>query len=197
MDGKDIVLRWGKFRSRWRLATHLPGPHNVENILAAVAMAVSGGVPMSVIRRVLATFKGVEHRLELVRVFRGVRYVNDSKGTNVDSTRVALASFPGPLIVILGGEGKGSPYAPLKPLLKGRVERMLLIGEDAPRIERELKGTVPMERLQRLKRAVPRAAALAKSGDVVLLSPACASFDQYHNYEERGRDFKALVRKLK
>jgi UDP-N-acetylmuramoylalanine--D-glutamate ligase len=146
---------------------------------------------------VLSTFKGVEHRLELARILRGVRYVNDSKATNVDSTRVALASFPGPLIVIMGGEGKGSPYAPLKPLIKSRVKRLLLIGEDAPKIQKELGRSVPMERLHRLKSAVPRAAVVAQPGDVVLLSPACASFDQYHNYEERGRDFKALVRKLK
>jgi UDP-N-acetylmuramoylalanine--D-glutamate ligase len=196
-DGTDIVIRWGKHRHRWRLASHLPGPHNVENILAAVAIAVSGGVPLSTIRRVLSAFKGVEHRLELARVLRGVRYVNDSKATNVDSTRVALASFPGRLIVIMGGEGKGSPYAPLKPLIKTRVKRMLLIGEEAPKIAKELKHTVPMEQLHRLSKAVPRAAALARPGDVVLLSPACASFDQYNNYEERGRDFKALVRKLK
>ncbi len=195
--GRDIVIRWGKHHHRWPLVSHLPGPHNVENILAAVAMAVSGGVRIPVIRRVLSTFKGVEHRLELARILRGVRYVNDSKATNVDSTRVALASFPGPLIVIMGGEGKGSPYAPLKPLIKSRVKRLLLIGEDAPKIQKELGRSVPMERLHRLKSAVPRAAVVAQPGDVVLLSPACASFDQYHNYEERGRDFKALVRKLK
>jgi len=126
--------------------SHLPGPHNVENILAAIALAVSGGVPIRGIRRVLSTFKGVEHRLELARTFRGVRYVNDSKATNVDSTRVALASFSGPLIVILGEREKGSSYAPLKPLLRGRVKRLLLIGEDARKIEQDLKNTVSMER---------------------------------------------------
>ena len=192
----QIVLNWKGHHSRWPLKTNLPGPHNVENILASVAMAVAGGVPVSAIRRVLAQFRGVEHRLELVRTLHGVRYVNDSKGTNVDSTRVALLSFTEPLIVIMGGEGKGAPYAPLKPLLRKGTKRILLIGEDTPRIEKELRGIVPIERCRRLGPAVARAAEIAGPGDVVLLSPACASFDQYDNYEERGRHFKALVRKL-
>jgi UDP-N-acetylmuramoylalanine--D-glutamate ligase len=99
-DG-EVVLRWGKQRARWSLKTRLPGPHNVENILAASAMAVAGGVPVDAIKKVLARFQGVEHRLERVRALRGVRYINDSKGTNVDSTRVALASFSEPLVVIM------------------------------------------------------------------------------------------------
>jgi len=196
VEGSEVVIRWGKHHHRWPLRTNLPGPHNVENVLASIAMAVAGGVSISIIRRVLRKFQGVEHRLELARTWRGVRYVNDSKGTNVDSTRVALLSFTNPLVVIMGGEGKGSPYAPLKPLIKKVVKRIILIGEDAPRIERELRGLVPMERRQTLEKAVPRAAEIAEPGDVVLLSPACASFDQYKNYEERGRHFKALVRKL-
>jgi UDP-N-acetylmuramoylalanine--D-glutamate ligase len=106
-------------------------------------------------------------------------------------------SFSNPIIVIIGGEGKGSPYAPLKPLIKKCVKRILLIGEDSPRIERELHGIVPMEKRHSLSKAVPRAAQIAEPGDVVLLSPACASFDQYDNYEERGRHFKALVRSLR
>jgi len=196
LDGNDVVIRWNKINSRWPLRSNLPGPHNVENILASVAMAVAGGVTFKGIRRVLSTFKGVEHRLEWVRTLRGARYINDSKATNVDSTRVALASFPGPLIIIMGGEGKGSPYAPLRSLIKSRVKRILLIGEDAPQIEKELRGAAPMERLGTLTKAVLRASQVAERDDVVLLSPACASFDQYRNYEERGREFKALVRKL-
>jgi UDP-N-acetylmuramoylalanine--D-glutamate ligase len=196
LKGPHVVIRWGKIRRSWRLESRLPGAHNIENILASIAMALAGGVPISAIRRVLNHFKGVPHRLELVRVRKDVRYINDSKATNVDSTRVALASFAGPLIVIMGGEGKGSPYAPLKSLIRSQVKRLLLIGEDAPKIARELKGAAPMERLGTMKKAVSRAAALAKPGDVVLLSPACASFDQYQNYEDRGSDFKALVRKL-
>ncbi len=154
-------------------------------------------MPVPTIRQVLSTFKGVEHRLEWVRTLRGVRYVNDSKATNVDSTRVALESFSDPLIVIMGGEGKGSPYKPLEPLIRARVKRLLLIGEDTPVIEKELKGSAPMERQGVMSKAVRRASELASSGDVVLLSPACASFDQYSNYEERGRDFKALVKTLR
>jgi len=197
MDGKDIVVQWGRFRHRWPLRTHLPGPHNVENILASIAMALAGGVSLTDIRRVLTRFRGVEHRLELVRTLRGVRYINDSKATNVDSTRVALASFSEPLIIILGGEGKGSPYAPLKALIKKQVKQMLLIGEDSSKIARELKGVAPMEKDGDLAKAVLRASRLASPGDVVLLSPACASFDQYRNYEERGQHFKTLVGKLR
>jgi UDP-N-acetylmuramoylalanine--D-glutamate ligase len=196
IDGGQIVIRWRNCQQRWRLETHLPGPHNVENILAAVALAVAGGISSSVIRRVLRAFRGVEHRLEWVRTLRGVRYINDSKATNVDSTRVALASFDDPLVVILGGQGKRSPYAPLIPLIKNHVKRVLLIGEDAPTIERQLRGTAPMERQYTMGKAVHRAATLAQPGDVVLLSPACASFDQYNNYEERGRHFKNVVQKL-
>jgi UDP-N-acetylmuramoylalanine--D-glutamate ligase len=191
-----IVLRWNGHHSRWPLRSYLPGPHNIENILAAVAVAVAAGIPVSTMRQVLAAFRGVEHRLELVRTLRGVRYINDSKATNVDSTRVALLSFSDPLVLILGGEGKGSPYAPLKPLVRARAKRVLLIGEDAPRIARELRAAAPMERLHQLARAVRRARQVAEAGDVVLLSPACASFDQYNNYEERGSHFKALVRAL-
>jgi UDP-N-acetylmuramoylalanine--D-glutamate ligase len=197
MSGGDVVLRWGKHRARWALKTQLPGPHNIENVLAAIAIAVAGGVPLQRIRRVLGSFRGVEHRLELVRTWRGVRYINDSKGTNVDSTRVALASFSEPLIVIMGGEGKGAPYAPLRRLIQERVKRLLLVGEDAPVIERELRGAAAMERLRRLGPAVRRASQIASSGEIVLLSPACASFDQYRNYEERGRHFKRLVRALR
>jgi len=194
-DG-TLHLRWGSHQRSWPLHTGLPGPHNIENVLAAVGMAAAGGVCVPAMRRVLSAFRGVEHRLEFVRTLRQVRYVNDSKGTNVDSTRVALASFPGPLIVIMGGEGKGAPYAPLKSLLKGRVRRILLIGEDARRIEKQLRGAVPMERLDTLAKAVRRAHQLALPGETVLLSPACASFDQYDNYEERGGHFKSLVRRL-
>lgn len=195
--GGVVIVQWGKFNARFPLEWALPGPHNIENALAAIGIAVAGGVPLRVIQRELQRFKGVEHRLELVRTLRGVRYVNDSKATNVDSTRVALESFTQPLIVILGGEGKGSSYAPLKPLIKKQARRMLLIGEDAPTLRKELGTVVPYDMTRDMAGAVKRAARIAKPGDVVLLSPACASFDQYTNYEERGRHFKALVRQLK
>ena len=195
-DKGQIVLRWGKVRHRWPLQWKLPGAHNVENALAATAAAVAGNIPIRVIREVLNSFQGVEHRLEVVRTLKGVRYVNDSKATNVDSTRVALGSFREPLIVIMGGRGKGSPYTPLQSLVKKHVKEILLIGEDSERIERDLKNVGRLERCEKMDRAVRRAREIALSGDVVLLSPACASFDQYGNYEERGRHFKALVKKL-
>lgn len=194
---QTIHLRWRKSRVSFPLQTRLPGLHNVENILAAIALAHAGGVSLSTIRRVLARFKGVEHRLEEVRVLHGARYINDSKATNVDSTRVALDAFMDPLLLILGGEGKGAPYAPLKKAIQAKARTLLLIGEDTPVIARELHGAAPMIRVGTMDRAVRRAAQMASPGDVVLLSPACASFDQYHNYEERGRHFKALVRKLR
>jgi UDP-N-acetylmuramoylalanine--D-glutamate ligase len=194
-DGQ-VVVRWGRLRESWPLRWQLPGPHNIENGLAAIAIALAAGIPVRTIRQVFEAFKGVEHRLEIVRELDGVRYVNDSKGTNVDSTRVALESFKEPLIVIMGGQGKGSPYDPLLPLVKERVRRLLLIGEDTPKIRAAFDGTVPCEDLGTLDRAVARARAVAEPGSVVLLSPACASFDQYKNYEERGRHFKTLVQSL-
>ncbi len=159
-------------------------------------MGIAGGIPLGTIQSVLRRFKGVEHRLEYVRGLRGVHYVNDSKATNVDSTRVALESFEEPLIIIMGGLGKGSPYTPLQSLIKRHVRKMLLIGQDAPRIRKDLGKVVPFENLRTMPKAVARASQVAQRGDVVLLSPACASFDQYHNYEERGRHFKQLVRRL-
>jgi phospho-N-acetylmuramoyl-pentapeptide-transferase len=195
-DRGQIVVRWGKINRAWTLQWNLPGDHNVENALAAVATALVAGIPLSIIQDVLDSFKGVEHRLERVRMLHDVCYVNDSKATNVDSTRVALASFREPLIVIMGGRGKGSPYRSLSGLIKKHVKKILLIGEDSARIEKDLNEVVSLERCHTLDRAVRRARQLAVAGDVVLLSPACASFDQYRNYEERGKHFKKLVKSL-
>jgi len=193
----QIVFRWGGRHATWPLKTSLPGPHNIENILAASALALAAGIPASLIQKALERFKGVEHRLEVVRTLRDVRYVNDSKATNVDSSRVALESFEDPLLLIMGGRGKGVPYTPLKKLVKEHARQLLLIGEDAPRLTRDLGRVIPSEECRTMQRAVQRAAKLAQPGDVVLLSPACASFDQYKNYEERGRHFKMLVRRLR
>lgn len=195
-DRGDVVIRWRGRRARFPLRWDLPGPHNVENALAAIGMALASGLSLSMIQRVLKRFKGVEHRLERVRTLRGVDYINDSKATNVDSTRVALESFHQPLIMIMGGRGKGSPYTPLKKLVEQHVRRLLLIGEDAGRIHQDLGTVVPDDRVKTMSAAVTRAAQLARPGEVVLLSPACASFDQYKNYEERGRHFKRLVQRL-
>ena len=190
-DGKYICGRG--LTGRWSAPAHLPGRHNIENALAAVACARALGVPSGAIARGLSGFRGVEHRLELVRTWNGIRFINDSKATNVDSTRVALEAFPGPLTVILGGEDKGAPYSPLLPLLRKKARAVLLIGEASSKIERDLAGLRGLERCDTLARAVDRAARSARPGEAVLLSPACASFDQFENFEHRGRCFKEFV----
>lgn len=201
--GKDIRLEGKKLKSRvpgkagvWGLPRFLPGRHNRENVLAAIGCARFLGASVGSIARALDTFRGVEHRLEHVRTFRGVSYINDSKATNVDSTFVALQALPNPLYVILGGEDKGAPYAPLVPLLKKKAKRVFLIGQAANKIDRELGDAVPVEHAGTLANAVKRAAREAAFGDAVLLSPACASFDQFDNFEHRGRAFKELVAAL-
>ena len=175
----------------------LRGRHNRENAMAAVACARMMGVPGPAVQRGLDAFPGLPHRLELVSERGGVEWVNDSKATNVDSTVVGLQAFPAGrpgVILLLGGRGKKAPYAPLRPLFPGRVKALLTLGEDAPAIERELGDLAPTESCGDLRRAAERAAALAAPGDVVLLSPACASYDQFRDYEERGEAFRALAR---
>jgi UDP-N-acetylmuramoylalanine--D-glutamate ligase len=177
----------------------LRGRHNRENAMAAIACARALGVPGPAVQRALDEFPGLPHRLELVSERGGVEWVNDSKATNVDSTMVGLAAFPAGtprVILLLGGRGKKAPYAPLAPSFAGRVKALLTLGEDAPAIERELSSLAPTESCRDLPRAVARAAQLAAPGDVVLLSPACASYDQFRNYEERGEAFRRLVADL-
>ncbi|HET9599747.1 MAG TPA: UDP-N-acetylmuramoyl-L-alanine--D-glutamate ligase [Anaeromyxobacteraceae bacterium] len=177
----------------------LRGRHNVENAMAAALCARALGVPGALVQAGLDAFPGLPHRLELVRERGGVEWVNDSKATNVDSTQVGLAAFPAKgrhVVLVLGGRGKRAPYAPLGPLFRDRVKAVLTIGEDAPTIERELGTLAPTERTGTLEGAVRRAAAMASPGDVVLLSPACASYDQFKNYEQRGEAFRRLVEEL-
>ena len=171
----------------------LAGAHNVENVLAAVCAARLAGVESSVIRAAVAAFKAVEHRLEFVREVEGVRYYNDSKATNVDATVKAVEAFEGGIWLILGGKDKDSDYATMSTLLRERVKTVLTIGSAAEKIERQLAGVVKIERAETLERAVALAHEAAGAGDVVLLAPACASFDQFENYEHRGRVFKELV----
>lgn len=173
----------------------LAGAHNVENILAAVCAAQLAGVPSGTIRAAVAEFKAVEHRLEFVRELNGVRYFNDSKATNVDATVKAVESFAGGIHLILGGKDKDSDYATMMPLLE-RVTTVITIGSAAEKIERQLSGAVKIERAETMERAVALAHRNAIAGDTVLLAPACASFDQFENYEHRGRVFKELVRQL-
>ena len=174
----------------------LRGAHNVENVLAAVAMARLAGVSAEQVRAGVASFQAVEHRLQFVRQVRGVEYYNDSKATNVDATAKALASFAGGVRVILGGKDKGSDYTELLPLLRERAVAVYTIGAAAEIIERQLAGEITMERAGTLEQAVRLAAAAAQPGETVLLAPACSSFDQFENYEQRGRVFAELVNAL-
>jgi UDP-N-acetylmuramoylalanine--D-glutamate ligase len=174
----------------------LRGSHNVENVLAAVCAARLGGVPAESIRASVREFKAVEHRLEFVATVRGVEYYNDSKATNVDATRKALEAFPDGVHLILGGKDKDSNYAELADLVRARCKFVYTIGSAAEKIERQLAGVVKMVSAGTLDVAVRKAAEDAVAGEVVLLAPACASFDQFENYEHRGKVFKELVMQL-
>ena len=174
----------------------LPGAHNLENALAVVAAAECLGAPAESIADALTRFQGLPHRTELVAESGGVRYVDDSKGTNVDAAAKSLEGFAdGSVLLILGGRDKHGDFASLRELAARKARIVLTIGEAAETIESALAGAAPLERAGTMEKAVARAAALARPGDTVLLSPACASFDQYGNFEERGRHFAALVRK--
>ncbi len=171
----------------------LKGEHNVENVLAAVCAAKLAGISAEAIRKAVAGFHAVEHRLEFVARANGVDFYNDSKATNVDATMKAIAAFPGGIHLILGGKDKDSDYATLVPLLKERVRAVYTIGAAAEKIEQQIAGAVAIVPCHTLERAVAEAAAQAQSGEVVLLAPACSSFDQFENYEHRGRCFKQFV----
>jgi len=173
----------------------LKGSHNVENALAGVCVGMLAGIEPAQIREAIAAFKAVEHRLEYVATVGGVEYYNDSKATNVDATIKALESFPGRIHIVLGGKDKGSDYSALNPLLKERVKRAYTIGAAAAKIESQVKGA-EVVKAGTLENAVKLAGESATPGDVVLLAPACASFDQFDSYEHRGRVFKEQVRRL-
>jgi UDP-N-acetylmuramoylalanine--D-glutamate ligase len=173
----------------------LKGAHNLENVLAAVCAGVLMGCAPEKIRQAVREFKAVEHRLEFVATIRGVDYYNDSKATNVDATIKALESFPANIHLILGGKDKGSDYTVLNDLLRQRVKRVYTIGAAAAKIESQIKGAEVVH-AETLDHALRKAYAAAQPGDVVLLAPACASFDQFKNYEHRGQVFKAVVRTL-
>jgi UDP-N-acetylmuramoylalanine--D-glutamate ligase len=171
----------------------LKGAHNIENTLAAICVGVLTGCTTESIRKAVQNFKPVEHRLEYVATIRGVEYYNDSKATNVDATIKALESFPANVHLILGGKDKDSDYSLLNNLLRQRVKRVYTIGSAAGKIESQIRGTAEIDHAGTLETALKRAAATAEAGDVVLLAPACASFDQFENYEHRGRVFKEVV----
>jgi len=196
--GEDIVfVHRGKEEFVMKVAEiPLPGVHNVENVLAAAMAARLADVDAATIGQSVRNFAGVEHRLEFVADVRGVRYYNDSKATNVDATLKALDAFPGRILIILGGKDKGSDYTVLQTPLREKAVLALLIGAAADKIESQIVGSVAIERAGTLQQAVETASQAAKPGDLVLLAPACASFDQFQSYEHRGRVFKELVRKL-
>jgi UDP-N-acetylmuramoylalanine--D-glutamate ligase len=196
LRGEEIVFRTAKQEELLlrRDQISLPGAHNLENVLAAVTAARLEGASVAAIAEAVKTFPGVEHRLEFVAEIAGVRYYNDSKATNVDATLKALEAFPARVIVILGGKDKGSDYSVLQNALRERGVLALLIGSAAEKIEQQITGSVAIERAGTLERAVEIASQAARQGDTVLLAPACASFDQFENYEHRGRVFREQVR---
>ena len=173
------------------------GAHNVANALAACALARSLGASREALAQGLRSFKGLPHRLQLLAERGAVAWYDDSKGTNVGATVAALTGLGRPALLIAGGEGKGQDFAPLAPAVAAHARRVLLIGRDAPLIERALAASgVPLERCATLEQAVARAAQLAQPGDAVLLSPACASFDMFRDYRHRGEAFAAALRAL-
>ena len=192
-----IVWRDRQGEERFSLtAVKIKGVHNVENMMAAIAATKAVGVGYAVIQKTLESFPGLEHRLEFVREKDGVRYFNDSKGTNVGAVEKSLASFSEPVILIAGGVDKGGDYGPLQKCIRQRVRRLVLFGAAKDIIARALGHLTEAVIVQDLPAAVADAAAHAQPGDVVLLSPACSSFDMFRNYAERGKAFKSLVRAL-
>jgi UDP-N-acetylmuramoylalanine--D-glutamate ligase len=201
LRGRDLVSRTkdGERVLLTRDEMLLRGTHNVENVLAASAAGLACGAAPESLRETVRRFRPVEHRLEEVAQINGVRFFNDSKATSVDATMKALEAFanePGKVVLILGGRGKQAPYSPLAELIRKRVRKMILIGEDAPAIERELGSAAPFEPAADMHDAVERAFAATQAGDVVLLAPACASFDMFESFEHRGRVFKEEVSSL-
>jgi len=192
-EGERVLLRRDEMKLR--------GLHNVQNVLAAVAAGLACGASPEAMRETVRQFQPVEHRLELVAEIGGVEFYNDSKATNVDAAVKALEAFtdaPGQVVLLLGGRGKNAPYAPFAALLEKKARALVLLGEDAARIESELKRHAPTTvRAADMRDAVRRAAALAQPGDIVLLAPACASFDMFDNFEHRGRVFKEEVGNLR
>jgi UDP-N-acetylmuramoylalanine--D-glutamate ligase len=202
LRGRDLVSRTphGERVLVTRDEMKLRGTHNVENVLAALAVGLACGAGPESLRETVGRFRPVEHRLQEVAEVNGVRFFNDSKATSVDATMKALEAFRGDrgkVILILGGKGKQAPYSPLEPLIRELVRKMILIGEDAPAIERELKSAAPFENAKDMQDAVAQAFKAAEVGDVVLLAPACASFDMFESFEHRGRVFKEEVRNLR
>jgi UDP-N-acetylmuramoylalanine--D-glutamate ligase len=202
LRGRELVSRTrdGERVLMTRDEMKLRGTHNIENVLAALAAGLACGASPDSLRETVRRFQPVEHRLEEVGEINGVRFFNDSKATSVDATIKALEAFvddPGKVVLILGGLGKKAPYAPLASLIRDRVRKLILIGEDAPAIERELGSETSFEHADSMSDAVAKSFAAAQTGDVVLLAPACASFDMFESFEHRGKVFKEEVGNLR
>ena len=196
-DEAAIRLRLGGTEEVYPLArVALVGAHNRENMMAAIAAARAFGIPQDRVQAALEAFRGLEHRLELVRERQGVRWVNDSKGTNAGAVIKSLESFPGNVILLAGGIEKGGDYGVLRDPVARRVKRLVLFGAAREMLARTLADAAPVAIVDSLAEAVAAAAACAVAGDVVLLSPGCASFDMFRDYADRGRQFKALVQEL-
>jgi UDP-N-acetylmuramoylalanine--D-glutamate ligase len=199
-DGEELCFDDRPFMRRSQIK--LRGLHNVENVMAAAVTSALAGANLDEIGAAVESFAGVEHRIEFVRELAGVEYFNDSKATSVDATLKAINAFPRGLWIILGGEHKGSPYTPLREPLRERARAALIIGDEnypqaaAPLIRKAFDGAVELVDCGTLERAVRFAREHAQDGDVVLLAPACASFDQFDNFEHRGRVFKQIVAEL-
>jgi UDP-N-acetylmuramoylalanine--D-glutamate ligase len=191
-DGERVLLMSDEMKLR--------GLHNVENVLAAVAAGLACGAAPDSMRETIRNFEPVEHRLEFVADVEGIKFYNDSKATSVDATVKALEAFAdesGKIVLILGGRGKKAPYAPLASLVSERVRKLILVGEDAETIERELGDLAPSEWATDMAEAVTLSFQAAQAGDIVLLAPACASFDMFTSFEHRGSVFKEEVQSLK
>jgi len=202
LRGRDLVCRAGDsekvLTTRDRMA--IRGLHNVENVLASLAAGLACGASPDSMADTIANFRGVEHRMELVAEIRGVTFYNDSKATSVDATLKALEALgdnEGKTILILGGRGKNAPYAPLADLIEKNVRKLIVLGEDADKIESQLKPYAEIVRVGSIAEAAVVGFDSAEPGDAVLLAPACASFDMFKSFEERGEVFKAAVEELK
>jgi len=198
LNGREVLFRWRGQTTQICPSSEIgiKGVHNLENAMAACAAASLLGLAPGVLKKALREFSGLEHRLELVLEKEGVQFVNDSKGTNVGAAIKSLESYDAPIILIGGGKDKGSDFSPLAEVARGRVKALILMGEAMEKMKAALKGVAPILEAKEMGEAVRRANSIAKRGDVVLLSPACASFDMFANFEERGRVFKEEVRRL-
>jgi UDP-N-acetylmuramoylalanine--D-glutamate ligase len=186
--GKELVFS--------TVGTHLRGIHNLENVMAAATGALIAGASPGAVQATIDEFPGLPHRLQLVRQKDGVSYVDDSKGTNVGAVVKSLASMPGPVILLAGGVHKGGSYEPLRALVRERVKRLILFGEARETIRQSLGAETETVIAASFEEAVARAAEGARAGDTVLLSPACASFDMFRDYADRGERFRSLVESL-